>query len=83
MVGRRSADDLPVSRPMSYLIEPLFIGRCVGRSSADWPIVKFFESVRYIVFNVIASVGRQNDVYRPIKIQNSYRPTVFFNVIAA
>ena len=30
------------------------------------------------VFNVIASVGRQNDVYRPINIQKSYRPTVFF-----
>ena len=38
--------------------------------------------MRYF-FNVIASVGRQNDVYRPIKIQKSYRPTVFFNVIAA
>ena len=36
-----------------------------------------------IVFNVIASVGRQIDVYRPIKIQKSYRPTVIFNVIAA
>ena len=35
------------------------------------------------VFNVIASVGRQNDVYLPIKIQKSYRPTLFFNVIAA
>ena len=35
------------------------------------------------VLNVIASVGRQNDVYRPIKIQKSYQPTVFFNVIAA
>ena len=32
---------------------------------------------------VIASVGRQNDVYRPIQIQKSYRPTVFFNAIAA
>ena len=30
------------------------------------------------VFNVIASVGRQNDVYRPINIQKSYRPIVFF-----
>ena len=30
-----------------------------------------------IVFNVIASVGRQIDVYRPIKIQKSYRLTVF------
>ena len=38
--------------------------------------------MRY-VFNVIASVGRQNDVYRPIKLQKIYRPTVFFNVIAA
>ena len=35
-----------------------------------------------LVLNVIASVGRQIDVYQPIKIQNSYRPTVFFNVIA-
>ena len=33
--------------------------------------------------NVIASVVRQIDVYRPIKIQKSYGPTVFFNVIAA
>ena len=32
--------------------------------------------MRY-VFNVIASVGRQSDVYRPIKIQKPYRPTVF------
>ena len=38
--------------------------------------------MRY-VFNVIASVGRQTDVYRPIKIKKSYRPTEFFNVIAA
>ena len=30
-----------------------------------------------IVFNVIASVGRQIDVYRPIKIQKFYRLTVF------
>ena len=36
-----------------------------------------------IVFNVIASVGRHIDVYQPIKIQKSYWPTVFFNVIAA
>ena len=36
-----------------------------------------------IFFNVIAPVGRHNDFYRPIKIQKSYRPTVFFNVIAA
>ena len=31
MVGRRSADD----RPMSYLNGPHIIGRCVGRPSAD------------------------------------------------
>ena len=53
----------------------------IGRSSADdQPIVQFCDflskSVR-IVFNVIASVGRQIEVYRPIKIQKSYRPTVF------
>ena len=35
------------------------------------------------VFNVIASVGPQNDVNWPIKIQKSYWPTVFFDVIAA
>ena len=34
----------------------------------------------WYVFNVIASVGRQIDAYRPIKIQ---LPTVFLNVIAA
>ena len=104
MVGRRSADDRPISRPISYLISPFssadvsadrrpIIGRSsldskvIGRSSADdRPIVQFCDflskSVR-IVFNVIASVGRQIDVYRPIKIQKSYRPTVFFNVISA
>ena len=38
--------------------------------------------MRY-VYNLIASVGRQIDVYRPIKIQKSYRPTVCFNVITA
>ena len=38
--------------------------------------------MRY-AFYVIASVGRLNDVYRPMKIQKSYRPTIFFNVIAA
>ena len=36
----------------------------------------------WYVFNVIASVGRQIDVYRPIKIHKSYRPTMFLNVIA-
>ena len=34
-IGRRSADDWPISRPMSYLNEPHIIGRCVGRPSAD------------------------------------------------
>ena len=37
----------------------------------------------WYVFNVIASVGRQIDVYRSIEIHESYRPTVFLNVIAA
>ena len=37
----------------------------------------------WYVFNVITSVGRQIDVYWPIKIHKSYRPTVFLNVIAA
>ena len=37
----------------------------------------------WYVFNVITSVGRQIDVYWPIKIHESYRPTVFLNVIAA
>ena len=37
----------------------------------------------WYVFNVIASVGRQIDVYRSIKIHESFRPTVFLNVIAA
>ena len=37
----------------------------------------------WYVFNVIASVGRQIDVDRSIKINESYRPTVFLNVIAA
>ena len=32
--------------------------------------------MRY-VFNVIASVGRLNDVYRSIKMRKSYRSTVF------
>ena len=85
---------------MSYLNEPLIIGRSSGAdrpivathlesadvSADDRPIVKVCDllrkSVRY-VFNVIAPVGRQNDVYRPMKIQNSYRSTVVLNVIAA
>ena len=35
MIGRWSADDRSISRPMSYLNEPHIIGRCVGRPSAD------------------------------------------------
>ena len=31
------------------------------------------------VFNVIASVGRQNDVYRPINIQKILSADCFFN----
>ena len=31
------------------------------------------------VFNVIASVGRQNDVYRPINIQKNPIGRLFFN----
>ena len=37
----------------------------------------------WYVFNVIASVSRQIDVYLPIKIHKSYRPIVFLNVITA
>ena len=32
--------------------------------------------MRY-VFNIIASIGRQIDVYRPMKIQKPNQPTVF------
>ena len=57
MVGRRLADDRPISQPISYLNETLFIGRCVSRSSADRrptlslsaedrPIVKFCHFLR-------------------------------------
>ena len=35
MIGRRSADDRPISWPMSYLNDPHIIGRCVGLPSAD------------------------------------------------
>ena len=35
MIGRWSADDRPISRPMSYSNESHIIGRCVGRPSAD------------------------------------------------
>ena len=46
MICRWSADDRPISRPMSYLNEPHIIGRCVGRSSLATyhrPIVKFWD----------------------------------------
>ena len=33
IVGRQSADDRLICRPTLYSIEPLIIGRCVGRSS--------------------------------------------------
>ena len=56
-IGRRSAVDRPISRPLSYLNGPHIIGRCVGRPSADHrptigrsslatyhrPIVKFWD----------------------------------------
>ena len=67
-VSRPSADHRPIlARLKGY--RPT-----IGRSSTDdWPIVQFCgflsESVR-IVFNVIASVGQQIDVYRPIKNKN-------------
>ena len=76
-VGRPLADDRPiVARHLSS----------ADVSADDRPIVKFWDLFRKsasYVFNVIAPVGRQNDVYRPIKIQKSYWQTVFLNVIAA
>ena len=33
IVGRQSADDRLICRPILYSIDPLIIGRCVGRSS--------------------------------------------------
>ena len=47
MIGRWSADDQPISQPMSYLNEPHIIGAChlsSGDVSADdRPIVKFWD----------------------------------------
>ena len=58
MVGRRSADDRLISRPMSYLNEPhisladvsaddrLTVARHLSSanvSADDWPIVKFWD----------------------------------------
>ena len=97
MVSRRSTNKsadviseyAPFHRPMCRrtVDGSSLDSKVIGRRSADRrPIVQFCdflsESVR-TVFNVIASVGRQIDVFQPIKIQKSYRPTVFFNVIAA
>ena len=83
MIGRWSTDNRPISRPMSYLNEPHIIGRCVGRPSADHrPTIGRSSLSTYNRPMCLAPVGRQNDVYRPIKIQKSYRPTVFLNVIA-
>ena len=91
MVGRRSADKsafviselAPFHRPMCRPIIARLKGNrpTIGLSSADdRPIVQFCDFISKsmgIVFNVIASVGRQIDVYRPIKIHKSYRPNVF------
>ena len=88
---RWSADDRPIYRPMSYLNEPHIIGRsslATYHRPMCLPKIGRLQSFgtdlgnRRVVFNVIAPVGRQNDVYRPIKIQKSYRPIVFLNVIA-
>ena len=50
----------------------------VGQRSADCKVLGLIQVIGELcVFNVIASVGRQNDVYRPIKIKESYRLTVF------
>ena len=61
------------------------VARLKGKSADDQPIVQFCDFLSKsvnIVFNVITSVSRPIDVYWPIKIQTSYPPTVFFNVIA-
>ena len=76
-VGRSSADDRPI---VAHHLSSADV------SADDRPIVKFwvwFRKSASFVFNVIAPIDRQNDVYRPIKIQKFYRPTVFLNVISA
>ena len=79
MVGQRSAD-----KSADVISENWLIGaRLKGNRSADCTVSDFLNKLVRIVLNVIASVGRQIDVYRPIKIQKSYRPTVFLNVIPA
>ena len=58
MVGRRSADERPISRPMSYLNEPYIIdrlsadrrsplinGRYVGRRSADCKVLRLIKVI--------------------------------------
>ena len=54
----------------------------ISRSSADRKSLQL--SARYVLmYSVTASVGQQNCIYRPIKMQNYCRPIVCINVIAA
>ena len=64
MIGRRSADDWPISRPMSYLNEPHFIGRCVGRPSADHRPTIGRSSLAPLIIG--RCVGRPSADNRPI-----------------
>ena len=60
VVGRRSADGRPI----------------VSRLSADRKTLQLIKVIGEVCFNVIAPVGRQNCIHRPIKMQNSCRRTI-------
>ena len=59
-IGRWSADDRPICRPMSYLNEPHIIGGCVGRPSADHqpPIVAHHLSSADVSDDRRPTIGR-------------------------
>ena len=66
-----------IEAKMSY--EYLMRLPTVGRSSTDGRPINSLQLIKVIgevCFNVIAPVGRQNCIYRPIKMQNSPRPTI-------
>ena len=74
---------VPVMRTEANMSYECLIHRpIVDLSSADRKSLQLIKVIGEVCFNVIAPVGRQNCIYRPIKMQNSCR-LVCINLIAA
>ena len=71
LMRRPTGARLIVCSPMGKCCRPI-----VGLSSADRKALQLIKVIGEVCFNVVAPVGRRNCFYRPIKMQNSCRPTI-------